>query len=92
MFGIALAPEAQAIAAMLVDADSHEAPDEDLEATQVQRLTADVYRDRACVEDVIGGVWWAGDEALARILAAADPEAEAIRIAAEEPMRGTWES
>lgn len=42
------------------------------------------------VRDADGGAWWPSDEASAAIEAASDPDAEALRICREEPMRGTW--
>jgi hypothetical protein len=43
-----------------------------------------------CVIDPDGGVWWPSDDAAAEINASSDPKATAIRIATENPMRGTW--
>lgn len=42
------------------------------------------------VVDPDGGIWWPSDEAAEEIAASADPESTAIRIATDEPMRGTW--
>lgn len=42
------------------------------------------------VLDTDGGRWWPSDEALAEIEASDDPEATALRICENEPMRGQW--
>ena len=52
-------------------------------------LTATIADD-IYVTDSEGGVWRPSEEAAAEILAADDPEATAINIAATTPMRGEW--
>lgn len=51
-------------------------------------LTADA--DGEWVDDAAGWTWVPSDEAAEQIAAAEDPEAEALRICREEPMRGRW--
>jgi hypothetical protein len=53
-------------------------------------LIAEIRHKTWTVTDTEGGVWWPNDEASAQINAADNPEAEAVRIANTEPMRGTW--
>jgi len=53
-------------------------------------LTIRHLTDGICVEDAEGGTWWPNEYAAAEIEDALDPEAEAIRICTEEPMRGRW--
>jgi hypothetical protein len=53
-------------------------------------LIAEMRHKTWTVTDTEGGVWWPNDEASAQINAADNPEAEAVRIANTEPMRGTW--
>lgn len=43
-----------------------------------------------CVHDPCGGTWWPDEATQDHIQAAADPAAEAVRIASAEPMRGEW--
>lgn len=45
----------------------------------------DVY-----VTDPAGGRWWPSDEAQDEIQQSDDPEATALRICVDAPMRGTW--
>ena len=39
-----------------------------------------------------GGRWWPDEQAEAEIDAASEPEAEALRICSQTPMRGVWKS
>lgn len=55
-------------------------------------LTAEVTRYSTYVRDAAGGLWYPDDETVDQIRSAKDPEAEALRICQEEPMRGTWHS
>lgn len=58
--------------------------------TTTTTLTAEQLTYGWTVLDPEGGRWWPSEEAAAEIEAAADPAAEAVRIATQEPMRGTW--
>lgn len=53
-------------------------------------FTADTIDNIITVIDAEGGRWFPSEEAQAEIESSANPEAAAIRICAEEPMRGTW--
>lgn len=53
-------------------------------------LQADYTDGTYVVRDTDGGVWWPSDEALAEIQAADDPEAKAVEICDQQPMRGHW--
>ena len=55
-------------------------------------LTAESTADAIYVEDEHGGIWHPSDEALAEILASDDPEAAAVRICHQSPLRGAWKS
>lgn len=57
---------------------------------ELHDLTAECLTDGWTVIDPAGGRWWPSEEAAEAITAAADPAAEAVRIASQEPMRGTW--
>lgn len=49
--------------------------------------------DGWCVEDTHhGGIWWPHEDAQAEIAVARDPEAAAVWMCAESPMRGRWEA
>jgi hypothetical protein len=55
------------------------------------RSTYDGGRIRTLVYDLDGGgAWTPSDDAQDAIDASPDPAGEAIRIATDEPMRGTW--
>lgn len=60
--------------------------------TTKSNLTTENNWGTICVHDEAGGVWWPSDEADVEIEASEDPEATALRICREQPMRGTWKS
>jgi hypothetical protein len=53
-------------------------------------MTAEQLTNGWTVIDEDGGQWWPSEEAIAQINSASNPEAEALRICEEDPMRGTW--
>lgn len=55
-----------------------------------QLFTTDTIDNIVTVIDSEGGRWIPSKEAQAEIKASPNPEAAAIRICAEEPMRGVW--
>lgn len=55
-------------------------------------LAVSVCHDTYTVADECGGRWWPSDEASEEIDASAEPEATALRICTEQPMRGEWVS
>ena len=58
--------------------------------TRTAQFTTTTVHDVIVVDDAEGGRWFPSDEAAEQIAASSDPEAEAIRLATEEPMRGEW--
>ncbi len=58
--------------------------------TTTSTLTTSTSFGDIYVTDAAGGAWHPSDEALEEIEASADPEAAAIRICTDAPMRGTW--
>lgn len=58
----------------------------------MRNLTVEVRDGVYVVVDAEGGVWWPHEAASREIEAAADPEALALRICNETPMRGEWKS
>jgi len=53
-------------------------------------LSTTTLHDTICVVDDEGGTWHPSPEAAAEIDASSDPEATALRICREAPMRGEW--
>lgn len=79
--------------AVYLDGVPHDGTRYDLSGVEVESdLSVAVVSDTRVVRDANGGVWWPSDEASEAIEGAADPEAEALRICREEPMRGVWAS
>ena len=58
--------------------------------TETTDLRTETSDNTLTVTDPQGGVWWPDAEATAEIEASDDPEATAIKIATDEPMRGEW--
>lgn len=53
-------------------------------------LTVIQTENGPAVRDSEGGVWWPSTEAASQIALAKDPDAEAVKMCIEEPMRGAW--
>jgi hypothetical protein len=58
--------------------------------TETWNLRAFALYDTYAVEDAEGGIWHPGEDAQAMIAASNDPDATAIRLAADKPMLGEW--